>query len=62
MWGPRPHFWSNNNMGSQKFQNMKMITNGVLEDCKWEYSKSGIEIQIEVHLTAFMAQKTSKIS
>ena len=33
-WGPRLHFGSNNNIGSQKFQKVKMITIGVLRDPK----------------------------
>ena len=28
---PRPHLWSNNNMGGKKNQNVKIITNGVQE-------------------------------
>ena len=33
-WGPRLHFGSNNNIGGQKFQKVKMITTGVLRDAK----------------------------
>ena len=33
-WGTHLHFWSNNNIGGQKFQKVKLITTGVLRDVK----------------------------
>ena len=58
--GPCPHLWSNNTRGKK---NVKIIINEVIRDAKWsEDSKSGLKIQIEQHLTPFMAQTLSKIS
>ena len=33
-WGARLHFGSNNNIGGQKIQNVKMMANGDLRDSK----------------------------
>ena len=64
-WGPRRHFGCNNNIGGQKNQNVKMITNGVLIDAKWWVDfKSGIKFKlnsIRTHLWQKNCRKLAKL-